>query len=174
MCCENNVLKGIIVALALVFIIVLILIIVNNGGNNGGSKNILVAVAEPGDNTTLGTTDIKFSRNEIVEGTALSHEEGSSIININEAGIYQISYQLYGVQDTTGTFNFNAVLLVNNTALNDTFNQSPVIRNSTSNRMTLTSTVILRLNSGDTLQLQGVSIEDIRYDNARIDIEKIG
>ena len=59
MCCENNVLKGIIVALALVFIIVLILIIVNNGANNGGSKNILVAVAEPGDNTTLGTTDIK-------------------------------------------------------------------------------------------------------------------
>ena len=169
MCCENNVLKGIIVALALVFIIVLVIIVVNNG-----RANILVAVAEAGDNTTLGTTDIKFSRNEIVEGTALSHEEGTSIININETGIYQISYQLYGVQDVTGTFNFNAVLLVNNTALNDTFNQSPVIRNSTSNRMTLTSTVILRLNSGDTLQLQGVSIEDIEYENARIDIEKIG
>ena len=160
MCCENNVLKGIIVALALVFIIVLIIIVVNNGGTND-SANILVAVAEPGDNTTLGTTDIKFSRNE-------------SIININETGIYQISYQLYGVQDVAGTFNFNAVLLVNNTALNDTFNESPVIRNSTSNRMTLTSTVILKLNSGDTLQLQGVSLEDIRYDNARIDIEKIG
>ena len=173
MCCENNVLKGIIVALALVFIIVLIIIVVNNGSNND-SANILVAIAEPGDNTTLGTTDIKFSRNEIVEGTALSHEEGSSIININETGIYQISYQLYGVQDVAGTFNFNTVLVVNNTALNDTFNQSPVIRNSTSNRMTLTSTVILRLNSGDTLQLQGVSLEDIEYENARIDIEKIG
>lgn len=173
MCCKNNILKGILIALALVVILILVIIIVNNNGNNN-NPNILVAIAEPGDNTTLGTTDIKFSRNEIVEGTALSHEEGSSIININEAGIYQISYQLYGVQDTTGTFNFNAVLLVNNTALNDTFNQSPVIRNSTSNRMTLTSTVILRLNSGDTLQLQGVSIEDIRYDNARIDIEKIG
>ena len=173
MCCKNNILKGILIALALVVILILVIIIVNNNGNNN-NPNILVAIAEPGDNTTLGTTDIKFSRNEIVEGTALSNEEGSSIININEAGIYQISYQLYGVQDTTGTFNFNAVLLVNNTALNDTFNQSPVIRNSTSNRMTLTSTVILRLNSGDTLQLQGVSIEDIRYDNARIDIEKIG
>ncbi len=173
MCCKNNILKGILIALALVVILILVIIIVNNNENNN-NPNILVAIAEPGDNTTLGTTDIKFSRNEIVEGTALSHEEGSSIININEAGIYQISYQLYGVQDTTGTFNFNAVLLVNNTALNDTFNQSPVIRNSTSNRMTLTSTVILRLNSGDTLQLQGVSIEDIRYDNARIDIEKIG
>lgn len=173
MCCKNNILKGILIALALVVILILVIIIVNNNENND-NPNILVAIAEPGDNTTLGTTDIKFSRNEIVEGTALSHEEGSSIININEAGIYQISYQLYGVQDTTGTFNFNAVLLVNNTALNDTFNQSPVIRNSTSNRMTLTSTVILRLNSGDTLQLQGVSIEDIRYDNARIDIEKIG
>lgn len=173
MCCKNNILKGILIALALVVILILVIIIVNNNENNN-NPNILVAIAEPGDNTTLGTTDIIFSRNEIVEGTALSHEEGSSIININEAGIYQISYQLYGVQDTTGTFNFNAVLLVNNTALNDTFNQSPVIRNSTSNRMTLTSTVILRLNSGDTLQLQGVSIEDIRYDNARIDIEKIG
>ena len=173
MCCKNNILKGILIALALVVILILVIIIVNNNENNN-NPNILVAIAEPGDNTTLGTTDIKFSRNEIVEGTALSHEEGSSIININEAGIYQISYQLYGVQDTTGTFNFNAVLLVNNTALNDTFNQSPVIRNSTSNRMTLTSTVILRLNSGDTLQLQGVSIEDVRYDNARIDIEKIG
>ena len=173
MCCKNNILKGILIALALVVILILVIIIVNNNGNNN-NPNILVAIAEPGDNTTLGTTDIKFSRNEIVEGTALSHEEGSSIININEAGIYQISYQLYGVQDTTGTFNFNAVLLVNNTALNDTFNQSPVIRNSTSNRMTLTSTVILRLNSGDTLQLQGVSIEDIEYENARIDIEKIG
>lgn len=173
MCCKNNILKGILIALALVVILILVIIIVNNNGNNN-NPNILVAIAEPGDNTTLGTTDIKFSRNEIVEGTALSHEEGSSIININEAGIYQISYQLYGVQDTTGTFNFNAVLLVNNTALNDTFNQSPVIRNSTSNRMTLTSTVILRLNSGDTLQLQGVSLEDIEYENARIDIEKIG
>ena len=111
MCYENNVLKGIIVALALVFIIVLIIIVVNNGSNND-SANILVAIAEPGDNTTLGTTDIKFSRNEIVEGTALSHEEGTSVININETGIYQISYQLYGVQDVAGTFNFNAVLLV--------------------------------------------------------------
>lgn len=127
-----------------------------------------------GDNTQLGTTTIKFSQNEIVEGTALSHVDGSEDININETGIYQISYQLFGVQDVTGTFNFNAVLLVNNTPLNNTFNQSPVIRNSTSNRMTLTSTVILRLNAGDTLELQGVSIEDIRYDNARIDIEKIG
>ena len=173
MCCKNNILKGILIALALVVILILVIIIVNNNGNNN-NPNILVAIAEPGDNTTLGTTDIKFSRNEIVEGTALSHEEGTSIININETGIYQISYQLYGVQDVAGTFNFNAVLLVNNTALNDTFNQSPVIRNSTSNRMTLTSTVILRLNSGDTLQLQGVSLEDIEYENARIDIEKIG
>ena len=173
MCCKNNILKGILIALALVVILILVIIIVNNNENNN-NPNILVAIAEPGDNTTLGTTDIKFSRNEIVEGTALSHEEGSSIININETGIYQISYQLYGVQDVAGTFNFNTVLVVNNTALNDTFNQSPVIRNSTSNRMTLTSTVILRLNSGDTLQLQGVSLEDIEYENARIDIEKIG
>ena len=172
MCCGyKKTIISIIISLIIVLIAVTIVIVINN---NGEMPNILVAIARPGDNTTLGTTDIKFSRNEIVEGTALSHEEGSSIININETGIYQISYQLYGVQDVAGTFNFNTVLVVNNTALNDTFNQSPVIRNSTSNRMTLTSTVILRLNSGDTLQLQGVSLEDIEYENARIDIEKIG
>ena len=127
-----------------------------------------------GDNTTTGTTTIKFSQNNIIEGTALSHAEGSDEIIINETGIYQVSYQLFGAQEVTGTFNFNAVLLVNNQSLNDTFNQSPVIRNSTSNRMTLTSTVILRLQQGDVLKLNGVSIEDIIYDNARIDIEKIG
>ena len=172
MCCGcSNIIKAITIVLILLFIILLVINIVSNNMEN---SNILVAIARPGDNTTLGTTTINFSINDIVEGTALSHEEGTSIININKTGIYQISYQLYGVQDTTGTFNFNAVLLLNGTALNDTFNQSPVIRNSTGNRMTLTSTVILRLNSGDTLELQWVSIEDIRYDNARIDIEKIG
>ena len=172
MCCGcSNIIKAITIVLIL---IVIILLVINIVSNNMENLNILVAIARPGDNTTLGTTTINFSINDIVEGTALSHEEGTSIININKTGIYQISYQLYGVQDTTGTFNFNAVLLLNGTALNDTFNQSPVIRNSTENRMTLTSTVILRLNEGDKLELQGVSIEDIRYDNARIDIEKIG
>ncbi len=172
MCCGcSNIIKAITIVLIL---IVIILLVINIVSNNMENSNILVAIARPGDNTTLGTTTINFSINDIVEGTALSHEEGTSIININKTGIYQISYQLYGVQDTTGTFNFNAVLLLNGTALNDTFNQSPVIRNSTENRMTLTSTVILRLNEGDKLELQGVSIEDIRYDNARIDIEKIG
>ncbi len=169
----NNIFKILIATLILTFVIVLVIVIVNFQ-NVDKSPNILVSIARPGDNVTLGTTTIKFSQNEIIEGTAISHEEGSDEININETGIYQISYQLFGVQDVTGTFNFNAVLLVNNQPLNDTFNQSPVIRNSTSNRMTLTSTVILRLQAGDILKLEGVSIEDIRYDNARIDIEKIG
>ena len=169
----NNIFKMLIATLILTFVIVLVIVIVNFQ-NVDKSPNILVSIARPGDNVTLGTTTIKFSQNEIIEGTAISHEEGSDEININETGIYQISYQLFGVQDVTGTFNFNAVLLVNNQPLNDTFNQSPVIRNSTSNRMSLTSTVILRLQAGDILKLEGVSIEDIRYDNARIDIEKIG
>ncbi len=172
MCCGyKKTIISIIISLIIVLIAVTIVIIINN---NGEMPNILVAIARPGDNTTLGTTSIKFSENNIVEGTAISHVAGSDEININDTGIYQVSYQLFGVQDVTGTFNFNAVLLVNDVAQNDTFNQSPVIRNSTENRMTLTSTVILRLNSGDTLKLEGVSIEDIRYDNARIDIEKIG
>ncbi len=174
MCCGyNKVIISICIALVLLLIAIFVIVIVVND-NNMSMPNILVAIARPGDNTTVGTTAIKFSENNIVEGTAISHTEGSDEININETGIYQVSYQLFGVQDVTGTFNFNAVLLVNNMPLNDTFNQSPVIRNSTSNRMTLTSTVILRLNAGDVLKLEGVSIEDIRYDNARIDIEKIG
>ena len=175
MCCEYNfinIIKGIIVFVILLLIISLVVLVIYQ--NNQNTPNILVAVAVNGDNTTLGTTTIRFSRNNIVEGNALSHEEGSDEININENGIYQISYQLYGVQDVTGTFNFNAILLVNNQPLQDTFNESPVIRNSTSNRMTLTSTVILRLQAGDILKLSGVSIEDITYQNARIDIERIG
>ena len=174
MCCGNNkIIIGIFIALILLLIAVFVIVIVVNN-NNMSMPNILVAIARPGDNTTVGTTTIKFSENNIVEGTAISHTEGSDEININETGIYQVSYQLFGVQDVTGTFNFNAVLLVNNTPLNDTFNQSPVIRSSTSNRMTLTSMVILRLETGDVLKLEGVSIEDITYENARIDIEKIG
>lgn len=121
----------------------------------------------------FGTTAIKFSQNNIIEGTAISHAEGSDEILINQTGIYQVSYQLYGAQTISGTFNFNAILSVNNEPIQDTFNESPVIRNSPSNRMTLTSTVIIRLQAGDILRLNGVSIEDIRYDNARIDIEKI-
>ena len=171
MCCGcSNIFKILIVALSIIFVIILVIVIINNENN----PNILVAIAKTGDNTTLGTTTIRFSQNNIVEGMAISHQAGSDEININENGIYQVSYQLFGVQSVTGTFNFNAVLLVNDQALEDTFNQSPVIRNSASNRMTLTSTVILRLQAGDTLKLNGVSIEDIRYDNARIDIEKIG
>lgn len=175
MCCEYNfinIIKGIIVFVILLLIISLVILFFYQ--NNQNNPNILVAVAVNGDNTTLGTTTIRFSRNDIVEGNALSHEEGSDAININESGIYQVSYQLYGFQQVTGTFNFNAILLVNNQALQDTFNESPVIRNSSSNRMTLTSTVILRLQAGNILKLSGVSIEDISYQNARIDIEKIG
>ena len=67
----------------------------------------------------------------------------------------------------------NAILLVNQQALESTFQEGPVIRDIVNNRMTLTSTVILKLNAGDILKLQGVSIEDITYSRARIDIEQI-
>lgn len=39
--------------------------------------------------------------------------------------------------------------------------------------MTLTSTVILKLNAGDVIQLGGTSLEDIEYTNSRMDIVKI-
>ena len=135
--------------------------------------SILTAVAENGDNLQLGTTTIKFSKNEIVEGTGITHPEGSDEIIINQTGIYQISYLLNGEDQTTESFNVNAILLVNQQALESTFQEGPVIRDIVNNRMPLTSTVILKLNAGDILKLQGVSIEDITYSRARIDIEQI-
>ena len=175
MCCECNtiykIISILIVLILIVAIIGIIFIVINNNGQE--QKNILVAIANPGDNTTLGFTTIRFSENRIVEGTALSHEEDSDEIRINESGIYQISYQLFGQKEGAGSFNFNAVLLVNDQTIEDTFNEGPVLEDVVNNRLTLTSTVILRLEEGDVLKLQGVSIEDILYNRARIDIEKI-
>lgn len=128
-----------------------------------------------GDNTGTGEVVINFSENQIVEGNAISHDPGSSEIKINEDGIYQISYQLDGNTTTSGRFNFNAILVINNIPQFDTLNEGAVIvEDIINNRYTLTSTVILRLTSGDILQLEGLSQENITYPNARIDIEKIG
>ena len=128
-----------------------------------------------GDNTGTGEVIINFSENQIVEGNAISHDPGSSEIRINEDGIYQISYQLDGNTTTSGRFNFNAILVINNIPQFDTLNEGAVIvEDIINNRYTLTSTVILRLTPGDILQLEGLSQENITYPNARIDIEKIG
>ena len=121
----------------------------------------------------IGGHMIKFSQNEIIEGDALTHLEGSDTISVSETGIYQISYQLFGIKEGAGSFNFNAALLVNDMIIESTFNDGPVLEDLVNNRITLTSTVILRLNTGDTLKLAGISIEDIEYQKARIDIEKI-
>lgn len=175
MCCgcfQLDIGKAILIGV-MVLVVVISFLIVLYIQSISPERDILTAIAVNGDNTQLGTTYIHFSQNEIVEGNAISHEPGASEILIEETGIYQISYQLYGVKDAIGTFQFNAVLVVNNTGLDSTFNESPIIRDSV-NRMTLTSTVILKLNEGDVLQLSGVSIEDINYQRARIDIEKIG
>ena len=57
----------------------------------------------------------------------------------------------------------------------DTLNEGAVLTEDiVNNRYTLTATVILRLSAGDTLQLGALSLEDVTYPNARIDIEKIG
>ena len=128
-----------------------------------------------GDNSEVGNVVINFSENQIVEGNAISHNPGSSEIRINEDGIYQISYQLDGNTTTSGRFNFNAILVINNIPQFDTLNEGAVIvEDIINNRYTLTSTVILRLTSGEILQLEGLSQENITYPNARIDIEKIG
>lgn len=178
MCCCLNTCKvcrifSFINLILLVLIIIVFLILMSN--NPAAQPNILVATAETGDNTQIGNAVITFSQNQIVEGNALSHNPGSNEILINENGIYQISYQLTGVGDEIGRFNFNAILSVNGTPLGDTLNEGPVINASNfNNRQTLTATVILRLNAGDVLQLNGLSQENITYTNARIDIEKIG
>lgn len=179
MCCCHNICKTIKIASFINFIlffsilIIFVIIIANNSimPNN----NILVTVARSENNTQVGDVIIKFGENQIVEGVALSHEVGTSQININENGIYQISYQLEGIDQGGSTrFNFNAILLVNNMPLTDTLNEGAVLNEDiVNNRYTLTSTVILRLNAGDILQLGALSFENVMYPNARIDIEKI-
>ena len=172
-CCKNSkekILNGCIFA---VFILCILIIIFLSLAMMPEQKNILTAVAINGNNSEVGTTTIKFSQNDIVVGNALSHVDGSDEIAINENGIYQISYQLYGTSESSGTFNINCLLLVNNTALETTFNEGPVLKQNVNNRMTLSGTVILKLNAGDILKLQAVTIEDITYPRARIDIEKI-
>ena len=172
MCCKFNICK--LIPIFIIFILIVLVFVVLISNENTENKSILTAIAKDGDNTEIGNAIIKFSQNEIVEGTAISHQNGSSEIKINESGIYQISYQLFGISNTNGTFNFNAVILLNGTPLDDTLNSSPVLKeNIVNNRMTLTSTVILRLNAGDIIQLGAVSLEDISYTSARIDIEKI-
>lgn len=171
-CKQIDILKCIAIGITIIFLMVFIVVIIIFNNNNV-EKDILTAIAVQGDNTQLGTTTIKFSQNDIVVGNALTHEEGSDIISINETGIYQISYQLFGIKEGAGSFNFNAVLLVNDVPVESTFNDGPVLEDLVNNRLTLTSTVILRLNAGNTLKLAGISIEEITYEKARIDIEKI-
>ena len=172
-CCKENkedILSGCMLA---IFILCIFIIIFIPLAMMPEQKNILTAIAVNGDNPEVGTTTIKFSQNDIVLGNALSHTVDSDEIDINESGVYQISYQLYGTSENLGTFNLNCVLLVNNTALENTFNEGLILRQNTENRITLTGTVILKLNASDKLKLQAVTIEDITYPRARIDIEKI-
>lgn len=171
MCCKIKLYK-IITTILIIFLLVSFIILCINCKTTQ-NENILTAIAEPGDNTETGDAIIKYSKNDIVEGTAISHQEGSSEFKINETGIYQISYQLYGIRNIKGTFNFNAIILLNGVPIDYTLNSSPVLNDDVNNRMTLTSTVILKLNAGDTIQLGGLSLEDISYQNSIIAIVKI-
>lgn len=174
MCCECNTNKLYkILTITIICFSMIIFLLVMFCGNRNQEKDILSAIAVEGDNTEIGNATIKFSNNTIEVGNAIAHEPESDEITINETGIYQISYQLLGEEQIIGTFNFNAALQVNDIVLLDTLNESPILRENTTNRMTLTSTVILQLNQGDILKLVGLSIEDIIYEKARIDIEKI-
>lgn len=166
-CCKINILPLIIISAIFVIFIVIITNIPTE------QKSILSTIAVPGDNTAIGPTVIKFSKNEIEIGPAMSHTVGSENININESGIYQISYQVDGERQTPGTFNFNCILLVNGNPIDDTENETPILKDDFSNRMTNSSTVILKLNAGDTLSIGIFTIEEITYPKARMDIEKI-
>lgn len=158
---------------ALIFLTIALIIFITFN-NQQDNKDILVAIGTSEDNAGEGNVIINFGTNEIVEGSALAHNPGSNEILINENGIYQISYQLTGVDQGSGRFNFNASLIVNGIPVTNTLNEGPVLSEDiVNNRYTLTSTVILRLNEGDILQLGGLSLEDVAYPNARIDIEKI-
>lgn len=172
MCCNEKLWKKLLITISTIALI-LILLCVCMGNSNGEIKSILSATAKEGDNTQIGETLIKFSTNEIIEGNAITHEEGSDSFIINESGIYQISYQLFGENQTLGTFNFNAVIIKNDGEIIETINESPILRDNVANRMTLTSTVVLRLQAGDVIKLAGLSIENIVYERARVDIVKL-
>ena len=136
-CCKLGKICLITFIIAFAILIINIIFLCNNDQEN----NILTATAVETDNPEIGITTIKFSQNIIQEGTAITHVEGSDSFIVNESGIYQISYQLFGTRDTIGTFNFESALSVNDTVLLDTLNDSPILRDNVVNRMTLTSTV---------------------------------
>ena len=119
MCCKNNNLYKFVVISSILILVFLLITVIILAINNPVSKtqNILTAIAKEGDNTEVGNVNIKFSENKIVVGNAITHEEGSDEININETGFYQISYQLNGIEQAISTFNFNAILIVNNVPL---------------------------------------------------------
>lgn len=173
--CKQLRCKNLFTLIIFISLIILLIVFLMINLSNNNKKDILVTIANFGDNTETGDVIIKFSQNQIIEGSAISHTPDTSEILINEDGIYQISYQLEGDAKSSGTFNFNAIILVNGTPLNETLNVGPVIKEDIiNNRMTITSTVILKLNAGDTVQLGGLSQENIVYQAARIDIENIG
>ena len=104
MCCNEKLWKKLLITISTIALI-LILLCVCMGNSNGEIKSILSATAKEGDNTQIGETLIKFSTNEIIEGNAITHEEGSDSFIINESGIYQISYTiLFSSPITTSRF----------------------------------------------------------------------
>ena len=95
-CEQADICKCIAVGVGIIFLILFIVVIIIFNTNDV-EKDILTTIAVQGDNTQLGTTTIRFSQNDIIVGNALTHEEGTDTILINETGIYQISYQLFGI-----------------------------------------------------------------------------
>ena len=97
-CCKNQHIFIFLSAFVIFFsFLVFILIMINS--NSMQEKDILSTIAEEGDNSQIGDAIISFSRNDIQIGNAITHEPGSNSIIINETGIYQISYQLYGINN---------------------------------------------------------------------------
>lgn len=65
------------------------------------------------DLTVTANQTIAFSTNTIQTGTTVTHVAGSTAINLNRPGIYEINFNAYGV--TTGAGAFGAQLNVNGT-----------------------------------------------------------
>lgn len=56
---------------------------------------------------------IAFNTNDIQTGTTVTHVAGSTSVNLNKTGIYEINFNAYGV--TTGAGTFGVQLNVNGT-----------------------------------------------------------
>lgn len=115
-------------------------------------------------------TPLVFAQNNVLTGSAISHIPGSTDIDLNESGIYKISYNV-----TLDSF----PTLVNPKVLNLTLDgvvvpgsETSVTLSALGNRATLSATVFVPVSGSGTIKLVNVTA-DTRILYANIVVEKV-